>query len=89
MTHWLKIKYEYFKDVIFGLKKFELRKDDRNFQVGDWIRFEVLTDDGESFKAPFFQTFCITYILRDVEEYGLMNGYCILGIERLGGKVIE
>lgn len=35
MVHELKIAPEYFKDVRTGLKKFEIRKNDRDFKVGD------------------------------------------------------
>lgn len=35
MVHELKIKPEYFEKVISGEKTFEIRKNDRNFAVGD------------------------------------------------------
>ena len=34
-VHNLKIKPQYFKDVVSGIKTFEVRKNDRNFKVGD------------------------------------------------------
>ncbi|SNA83259.1 ASCH domain protein (modular protein) [Flavobacterium psychrophilum] len=37
MTHELKILPQYFKDVMLGLKKFEIRFNDRNYQVGDTL----------------------------------------------------
>lgn len=37
MTHDLKTLPEYYKDVASGLKTFELRRNDRNFQVGDTL----------------------------------------------------
>lgn len=33
--HNLKIKQEYLNQIIAGRKRFELRKDDRGFEVGD------------------------------------------------------
>lgn len=36
-THELKIKPEYFRDVVRGIKTFEVRQNDRNFGVGDII----------------------------------------------------
>lgn len=37
--HTLKIKYEYYKEIVLGNKKFELRKNNRDYQVGDLIHF--------------------------------------------------
>ena len=37
--HELKIKDEYYEDIISGTKKAELRKNDRDYQVGDLIHF--------------------------------------------------
>lgn len=37
--HELKIKHEYLIEVDRGNKTFELRKNDRDYQVGDLIRF--------------------------------------------------
>ena len=35
--HELKIQPKYFTEVLYKRKNFELRKDDRNYQVGDLI----------------------------------------------------
>ncbi len=43
--HELKIKHEYLIDVTIGTKTFELRKNDRDYQVGDLIRFIDITKD--------------------------------------------
>lgn len=37
MTHELKIHPEYYKDVLLGLKKVEIRLNDRNYQEGDLL----------------------------------------------------
>ncbi|MEG0259568.1 MAG: DUF3850 domain-containing protein [Lysinibacillus sp.] len=39
-THDLKILPEYLEAVVSGKKTFEIRKNDRDFQVGDRIFFE-------------------------------------------------
>ena len=84
-THELKIKPQYFKDVISGLKTFEVRKNDRNFEVGDIItlrEFENGKFTGKSINVE------IDYILND-EEY-CKESYVVLGFRLrldLGGAL--
>lgn len=80
--HTLKIKTKYFVDVTMGLKTFELRKNDRDYQVGDLITFEVINATGDIFPKEY-NVFQITYILKDCPEYGLDKDYVILGIKPL------
>lgn len=87
-VHYLKIKPEYYKDVECGLKKFELRKNDRNFQVGDVLMLIKLDDKGN--ETDQVTRVKVTYILKDCPQYGLKDGYAILGIDtgnRFGGTV--
>ena len=79
-THELKILPQYFQAVWYGKKTFELRKDDRDYQRGDIL---VLKEwDGMKFTGS---ALCVkvTYILQDAMQYGLQNGYVILGIRRI------
>lgn len=71
-----KILPEYYNAVISGSKTFELRKDEDNIQSGDFI---VLKEwDGKRYTGR--QTWRrAKYVLRDVPEYGLCPGYCIVG----------
>lgn len=79
--HELKIKEEFYRDIILGLKTFEIRKNDRDYQLKDLIRFRIVFVNGDiSEKDDLFK---ITYILRDAEQYGLQEGYCILGIKKV------
>ena len=90
--HELKIKEEYYKAIIDGEKTFELRKNDRDYQVGDLIQFndKLFTPkyyfEGATEKyypLPCETLFKITYVLKDVPEYGLDKDYCILGIKQV------
>ena len=74
--HELKILSQYFYAVLIGNKKFELRKDDRNYQVGDTVVLKHW--DGDAYTGEEI-TIKIKYILRDCPQYGLMEGYCIFG----------
>lgn len=71
--HELKILPEYFKAVKSGLKNFELRYNDRGFEVGDTVILREYID-GKYTGHRFFLS--ISYIL-DGGQYGLPDGYCI------------
>lgn len=75
MTHEIKIMPLYYKAVSEGRKKFELRLDDRNYQPGDKVR--LMEWDGEF--TGRYVTIEIAYVLRNVKQYGLKEGYCIFG----------
>lgn len=85
--HELKIKHEYLVEVALGNKTFELRKNDRDYQVGDLIHFiDIKSQDYKGDCGIFIDEnalYKIIYILKDVPEYGLDKNYCILGIKRL------
>lgn len=71
-----KILPEYFNEVIHDRKKFEIRKDEDNLQIGDAV---VLREwDGEKYTGREVGRH-IVYVLRDVPEYGLMPRYVIFG----------
>ena len=74
IKHELKILPQYMDEVLAGNKTFELRKNDRDFQIGDTF---VLREwkDGAYTGRYFIQS--IVYILKDCPEYGLADGYCI------------
>lgn len=69
-THELKIKQEYAIEYYAGRKPWELRKNDRNFKVGDTINFTII-ETGCKYSRD------IEYIFEG-GEYGLEKGYCIL-----------
>ena len=79
MEHELKILPQYFEKVWDGNKTFELRKDDRNYKVGDNLRL-LEFDKGTYTGRECNRT--ISYILKDVEKYGLKEGFVILGWNR-------
>lgn len=71
-----KILPQYMRPVMQGKKTFELRKDEDDVQAGDIL---VLKEwDGEKYTGVETRK-RVTYVLRDVEKYGLMPGYCIIG----------
>lgn len=79
--HDLKILKEYFDAKLAGIKPFEIRYNDRDFQVGDYLRLrEIVPTPGTS---PVIHEYTgrvliteVVYILRGV---GLQDGYVALG----------
>ena len=72
-----KILPKYFDDIVRNGKRFELRKDDDNVQPGDFL---ILKEwDGEQYTGQRMK-WCVSYVLRNVPEYGLKDGYCIIGL---------
>ena len=76
-VHHLRTLPEYFEAVRDGIKRFEIRKDDRDFEQGDAIILDEW--DGKKYTGRHIRIEEIRYILRNCPEYGLMEGYCILG----------
>lgn len=77
--HELKILPQYFNEVVSGNKQFELRQDNRDYQIGDMLLLKEYLADKDEYTGRESNLYKITYILRNVPEYGLMDGYCIIG----------
>jgi hypothetical protein len=78
MVHELKILPKYFNEILQDNKSFELRRD-RGFKVGDTIVLNEWIED-EKRCTGLNLVKSITYILKDVPQYGLMDGFVILSI---------
>lgn len=84
MLHQLKIRPEYFIDVATGRKTFEVRKNDRDFHVGDFLGLNELTsvhgnEISEIKETGRFILAEVTYVISDVNY--VKEGYVILGIK--------
>lgn len=77
MEHKLKILPTYFEEVRLGNKTFELRKNDRPYNIGDILILQEFDNNGYTKKELTRE---ITYILQG-GNYGLDKDYCILGIK--------
>lgn len=71
-----KILPEYFRDVKVRKKNFEIRIDEDDIQVGDLLILEEW--DGKAYTGSTLSE-RVKYVLRNVPEFGLMKGYCIIG----------
>lgn len=80
IEHELKTESKYFKAVCDGKKCFEVRKDDRDFKVGDYLKLIEYKDGRNQYAECSVK---ITYILgrEDDEKIYVPDGYVILGIK--------
>lgn len=76
VEHMLKIDEPYYQSILNGEKKFEIRFNDRNYQVGDTIVLHPFREGVKVNRAPIGAR--INYIHSGL---GLQDGYVILGIE--------
>ena len=76
MVHELKIAPDYFEKVVSKEKSFEVRYNDRNFQVRDILKLMEYRDGAYIGRSVYAK---VTYILRDFE--GLQPNYVVLSIE--------
>lgn len=72
--HVLKVEREYFEALRDGMKTFEIRKNDRGFKVGDILALHLI--DG----PQIWIEKQISCILQNCPEFGLSEGFCILGL---------
>lgn len=82
MKHILKIKDKYFEKILSGLKPWEIRKNDRNYQVGDLIHFVDV--NGNEFKDIIYSKniYKVIYILDSFPE-GLKDEYIIFSLKKV------
>ena len=73
-VHNLKIMPEYFRAVTSKAKRFEIRKNDRDYKIGDSLLLQEYVDDqftGNEINAT------VTYMT----DYAQKKGYVVMGIE--------
>lgn len=67
-THIVKIDRCYFENVSSGRKRFEIRYDDRDYQVGDWLILDCSEITSKIACKIIYKT-----------TYQQKEGYCVLG----------
>ena len=80
MVHELKIEYNYIREILAGLKTFEVRRDDRNYQLGDFLYLREYNPETDTYGSIEIICF-VSYILRDPAY--CKKGFVIMGIRRL------
>lgn len=72
--HHLKILPEYFEPVRYGLKTFEIRKNDRDFQVGDTLLLKEYEDGN-------FTGNMLRAVINYITAYAQQDNYVVMAIE--------
>ena len=79
--HELKVHKNYVNPLLSGAKTFEVRRNDRDFQVGDILIMRPYDEKKQKYvseESEFYYN--VTYVLTG-GKYGIEEGYCILGIQ--------
>ena len=86
-VHELKTWPGYYDSVVNGNKRFELRKDDRDFEVGDILHLREYDPELKKYLDSSVLV-KVDYILRNCPQIGLEKGYCIMSISliMIGGQ---
>lgn len=76
--HDLKIRPEYYTAITWGIKKFEIRYNDRNFKEGDILHLREWCENGYTGREV---NAVVTYVLADNEF--VKEGYVVMSIKVL------
>ena len=73
-THYLKILPKYFADVRTGVKTFEIRKNDRNYKVGDTLFLR-------EYENGYFTGNIVEAVVTYITDYAQKDNYVVMAIE--------
>lgn len=80
--HEVKILPKFFAEVIAGNKTAEIRKDDRDYKVGDTLILKEYDKDNGGYTGRWI-SFKITNVLTSDEFEGLRKDYVMLSLKRI------
>ena len=75
-VHELKVLEQFMLAIIDGTKTFEVRLNDRDYQIGDWLLLKEW--DGRTYSG-IERMRSVIYVLQG-GQFGIQDGYCVLGI---------
>lgn len=81
-VHELKTAQPFFNDVYYNKKSFEIRKNDRDFKVGDRLKLLEFPIS----KQSKFVLKDVIYILEG-GQYGIEDGYVVLGLKEVANAL--
>lgn len=87
--HELKTWPEYFEPILYGLKSFEIRKNDRDFNIGDVLVLREYEPNNESYSGRVIEVL-VDYIMKPEKPYvgvgpaaGISDEYILMSIRKL------
>lgn len=84
-NHELKTDPEPFSASWWGWKNYEIRKNDRDFKLGETLALRETKYSGEEMRSGKPLEYTGRVLGREITEvrtnYGLQNGWCILGVK--------
>ncbi len=84
MIHAIKIQPQYFDAVISGKKQFEIRKNDRDYQEGDYLALNEW-EQTNAVCGHYTGRSCLVYVDYILYEFeGLCEDYVIMSIKPCG-----
>jgi ribosomal protein S17 len=86
-THYLKTWPEYYERVVSKKKTVEIRKNDRDFRVGDILILQEYYPETKQYTGRQ-AGFGVTDIVENASMFGLMDGYVAMSI-RVWPGIIE
>ena len=78
INHRIKCVQPYFLEVWNGQKKFEVRINDRNYNVGDIVMMDCFDKESDQITGATMNI-RITYLIENFE--GLKEGWCVFGFD--------
>ena len=81
MIHDINIRRDFADPVLSGMKRFEVRKNDRGYQKGDFLRFHVIDEKG--FPIAHGLNNKKAKILYVLSGWGIEPEYVVLSIMRV------
>ena len=76
--HEIEINIEFWETLKAGIKKAEIRRNDRDYKIGDTLEIYPCDDSGERIGGNFVVR-TITHIVHG-GRYGIETGYCLLSM---------
>jgi len=79
--HYLKCWPKYFAQARSGLKPFEIRKNDRDFTIGDVLVLMEWLPDEKRFTGRDIYRRVISIVHGG--QFGIRKGYCVMGLKSM------